>query len=56
MDGTQPANQQNLGATNVPVGAWQPGGALWLIWAIDFYGSGGGNGYAIDNLNFYASA
>jgi len=56
VDGTFPANQQDLGATNVPVGAWQPGGALWLIWAIDFYGSGGGNGYAIDNLDFYASA
>ena len=56
VDGTQPTNQQSLGATNVAVGAWQPGGALWVIWAIDFYGSGGGNGYAIDNLNFYASA
>jgi hypothetical protein len=56
VDGTSPAYQTNLSVTNVPVGAWSPGGALWVIWAIDYYGSGGGNGYAIDNLNFYATA
>ena len=56
VDGTTPAYQTNLAVTNVPVGTWSPGGALWVIWAIDFYGAGGGNGYAIDNLNFYATA
>jgi hypothetical protein len=56
VDGTLPANQLGLGDTNVTLSTpWLPGGALWLIWSIDFYGSGGGNGYAIDNLNFYAS-
>ncbi len=57
VDGTQPANQQNLSASNVALTSpWTPNGALWLIWSIEFYGSGSGNGYAIDNLNFYASA
>jgi len=57
VDGTQPANQTNLVADNVALATpWAPGGALWLIWAINYYGSGGGNGYAIDNLNFYASS
>ncbi|HSY20096.1 MAG TPA: immunoglobulin domain-containing protein, partial [Candidatus Acidoferrales bacterium] len=56
VDGTQLANQTNLGAINVPLNnPWPPGGALWLIWSINFYGSGGGNGYAIDNLLFSAS-
>jgi hypothetical protein len=34
---------------------WSPGAALWLIWSMDYYGNGGGNGYAIDNLNFSAT-
>jgi hypothetical protein len=34
---------------------WQPGAALWLIWSINFYGQGTGQGYAIDNLSFAAS-
>jgi hypothetical protein len=56
-DGTQPMNQVAEGETNIALStAWNPGGALWLIWSIEFYGSGSGNGYAIDNLNFYASA
>ncbi|MGA2540315.1 MAG: immunoglobulin domain-containing protein [Verrucomicrobiota bacterium] len=56
VDGTQPANQIALGTKNMALaGPWTPGGALWLIWSINFYGSGSGNGYAIDNLNFYAA-
>ncbi len=56
VDGTQPANQVDLATNNLALtSAWQPGSALWLIWAIDFYGSGSGNGYAIDNLYFHAS-
>ena len=56
LDGTDPSNQVSLGTNSMQlVGPWHPGGALWLIWAIDFYGSGSGNGYAIDNLHFRAS-
>jgi Immunoglobulin I-set domain len=55
-DGTQSANQTNLMARNVALSSpWTPGGALWLIWSIDFYGSGSGNGYAIDNLSLFAT-
>ena len=57
VDGTLPANQTNLAATNLQlVSPWQPGAALWLIWSIEYYGAGSGNGYAIDNLRFLASA
>ena len=57
VDGTQASNQVNLSGVNFPLTtSWQPGEALWLIWSIDFYGSGSGNGYAIDNLSFSASA
>ena len=57
VDGTQPGNQIDLGTNNLALASpWTPGGALWLIWSIDFYGSGSGNGYAIDNLNFYAAS
>jgi hypothetical protein len=56
MDGTQSSNQVNLGVTDLALSsAWQPGAALWLVWSMDYYGSGGGNGYAIDNLSFSAS-
>jgi len=56
VDGTQPSNQLSLAVSSLPLSApWQPGAALWLIWSIDFYGSGSGNGYAIDNLSFSAS-
>ena len=56
VDGTQPQNQQLLGTNNLALAnPWPPGGALWLIWSINFYGSGSGNGYAIDNLYFYGS-
>jgi len=57
VDGTNPTNQVSLATNNLALATpWPSGGALWLIWAIDFYGSGSGNGYAIDNLSFQASA
>jgi hypothetical protein len=57
VDGTQPSNQVYLATNNIALAApWTPGGALWLIWSINYYGSGSGNGYAIDNLNFYATS
>ena len=56
VDGTQPANQVALGTNNLALATpWTPGGALWLIWSINYYGSGSGNGYAIDNLSFSSS-
>jgi hypothetical protein len=56
VDGTAPANQIVLSTNNLALSTpWTPGTSLWLIWSIDFYGSGSGNGYAIDNLGFSAS-
>jgi hypothetical protein len=55
MDGTQPTNQVSLGVSNLALSApWHTGGALWLIWSVEFYGQGAGQGYAIDNLSFSA--
>ena len=28
---------------------------MWLIWSINYYGAGSGNGYAIDNLKVLAT-
>jgi hypothetical protein len=57
VDGNQPANRVNLGTNNMALAnPWTPGGALWLIWSINFYGQGTGQGYAIDNFRFSASA
>lgn len=57
VDGTQPANQTHLNSNNLQLSTpWQPGAALWLIWSMNYYGGGSGNGYAIDNLSFSASA
>ncbi len=57
VDGTQSSNQVNQVTNNLALSApWPSGGALWLIWSIDFYGQGAGQGYAIDNLNFSATA
>ena len=53
IDGTQSSNQLDLATNNMELAApWTPGGAIWLIWSINYYGSGSGNGYAIDNLTF----
>jgi len=57
VDGTQPANQQAISTNGLALASpWTPNSALWLIWSINYYGSGSGNGYAIDNLSFSASA
>lgn len=57
VDGTQPANQTNIVANSLALSTpWQPGAALWLIWSINYYGQGTGQGYAIDNLKFSASS
>jgi hypothetical protein len=52
VDGTQPSNQVDLATNNLALSSpWQTNGALWLVWSINYYGSGSGNGYAIDNLS-----
>ena len=56
VDGTQSSNQVDLATNNMTLSTpWQPGAALWLIWSINYYGTGSGNGYAIDNLKFSAT-
>ncbi len=56
IDGTQATNQVDLATNNLALSSpWQPGAALWLIWSINYFGSGSGNGYAIDNLKFSAT-
>ena len=54
-DGTAPANQEFLAVTNQPISAWPPGAALWLVWQMTDP-TGKGQGLAIDNLSFSASA
>lgn len=55
VDGTNPTNQVDLSTNNMALATpWTPGSALWLIWSINYYGSGSGNGYAIDNFSFAA--
>ncbi len=55
-DGSQPANQVNLVTNNFALATpWTPNAALWLIWSINYYGQGTGQGYAIDNLKVSAS-
>jgi hypothetical protein len=57
MDGNQSSNQVSMVASNFALASsWQPGAALWLIWSINFYGQGTGQGYGIDNLRLSASA
>lgn len=52
VDGTQPSNQVNLAASNLALATpWAPNAALWLVWSMNYYGQGTGNGYAIDNLS-----
>lgn len=56
VDGTQPANQVGLATNNMALATpWTPGAALWLVWSINYYGAGSGQGYAIDNLSVSAS-
>jgi hypothetical protein len=55
QDGTAAANQIGLSVTNQAIGEWMPGGALWLVWLMADP-TGKGQGLAIDNLSFSASA
>jgi hypothetical protein len=56
MDGTQSSNQVSMVTTDLALTTpWQPGSALWLIWSVNYYGQGTGQGYGIDNLRFSAS-
>jgi hypothetical protein len=54
-DGTAQANQVFLSVTNQPIAQWAPGAALWLVWLMADP-AGKGQGLAIDNLSFSASA
>jgi regulation of enolase protein 1 (concanavalin A-like superfamily) len=54
-DGTAQTNQISLSVTNLPIAQWNPGAALWLVWLMADP-SGKGQGLAIDNLSFSASA
>ena len=52
VDGTQPANQINMATNSMALATpWAPSNALWLVWSINYYGAGSGQGYAIDNVN-----
>ena len=55
VDGTAPANQSNLGATNLAITNWPAAAALWLVWEMAD-STGKSQGLAIDNLIFAASA
>jgi hypothetical protein len=56
FNGNLPANQKSLVANNLQLSTpWTPNSALWLIWSINYYGNGTGQGYGIDNLHFSAS-
>ena len=56
VDGTQPTNQMVLSANSLALSSpWQTNTALWLIWSMNYYGTGAGNGYAIDNLQVSAT-
>jgi len=56
VDGTQPANRVSVSTNDMVLGTpWAPGAALWLVWSIDFYSAGSGQGYAIDNLSVSGS-
>lgn len=56
VDGTQPANQVRVATNNMALATpWSPGAALWLVWSINYYGAGSGQGYAIDNLALTAT-
>lgn len=55
VDGTAAANQVALGVTAQAITNWPPGAALWLVWSMAD-DTGKGQGLAIDNLTFSASA
>jgi hypothetical protein len=51
--GSQPANQISLAVTNMAIGNWPPGAALWLTWRAQTLGNA--QDVAIDNLSFSAT-
>jgi hypothetical protein len=52
QDGTQPSNQVSIVTNSMALATpWTPNAALWLVWSMNYYGQGTGNGYAIDNLS-----
>jgi hypothetical protein len=55
VDGAAAANQAALGVTGQVIADWPPGAALWLVWLMAD-AAGKGQGLAIDNLTFSASA
>jgi hypothetical protein len=56
FNGNLPVNQKSLVANNLQLSTpWTANSALWLIWSINYYGNGTGQGYGIDNLRFSAS-
>jgi hypothetical protein len=56
VDGTQSINRTNISTNGMVLSTpWTPGSALWLVWSINFYNQGGGQGYAIDNLSVYGT-
>jgi hypothetical protein len=55
VDGTSPANQNNIAVINQAITNWSPGAALWLVWEMAD-AAGKAQGLAIDNLSFSATA
>jgi hypothetical protein len=55
VDGTAAPNQVALSVTGQVITNWPPGAALWLVWSMAD-ATGKGQGLAIDNLAFSASA
>ena len=57
VDGNNATNKITMATNNMPLSTpWVTNTALWLIWSENYYGQGTGQGYAIDNLSFKASA
>jgi hypothetical protein len=55
VDGTAPADQINLAATNQPILSWPSGAAFWLVWELAS-STGKSQGLALDNFSFAATA
>jgi hypothetical protein len=52
-DGTLPANQTSVGATNLAIASWAPSTTLWLVWQATTIGTA--QDVAIDNVSFSAN-
>ena len=55
VDGTGGPNQEYVSVTGQAMANWTPGAALWLVWTM-VDATGKGQGLAIDNLSFSATA